>query len=102
VKEFFAFMKLYLPGADLSNSNYSGGYHYAKLLEKVLQSCGEDVSRENVMRQAASLREVSLPLLLPGITVSTSADDYHPFQQSRLRRFDGKSWIGFGDIQDGR
>jgi branched-chain amino acid transport system substrate-binding protein len=52
------------------------------------------------MKQAASLREMPLPLLLPGITVSTDADDYLPFQQLRLRRFDGKSWIGFDDILD--
>ena len=102
VNDFFAFMKQYLPGADLTNSNYAAGYHYAGLLVSVLLACGEDLGRENIMRQAASLREVSLPLLLPGITVSTDTDDYLPFQQSRLRRFDGKSWIGFGNIQDDR
>ena len=52
------------------------------------------------MKQAASLREVPLPLLLPGITVSTGADGYLPFQQLRLRRFDGKSWVGFDEILD--
>jgi branched-chain amino acid transport system substrate-binding protein len=102
VKEFFAFMKAYLPNADLSNSNYAAGYHYASLLVKVLTACKDDFSRENVMRQAASLREVTLPLLLPGITVSTDAEDYLPFQQLRLRRFDGKSWVGFGEILDDR
>lgn len=54
------------------------------------------------MRQAASLREVPLPLLLPGMTVATAADDYLPFPQLRLRRFNGKSWIGFGEILDDR
>src|SRR5882757_5566226 len=100
VKEYFAFMKQYLPNADISNSNYATGYHYASLLVKVLMACKDDFSRENIMRQAASLREVPLPLLLPGITVSTDADDYLPFQQLRLRRFDGKSWIGFDEILD--
>jgi branched-chain amino acid transport system substrate-binding protein len=102
VKEFFAFMKAYLPNADLNNSNYAAGYHYATLMVKVLQACKDDFSRENIMRQAASLRDVQLPLLLPGITISTAADDYLPFQQMRLRRFSGKSWVGFGEILDDR
>ncbi len=102
VKEYLAFMKQYLPNADLNNSNYAAGYHYASLLVKVLKACKDDLSRENILRQATSLREVQLPLLLPGITVSTSADDYLPFQQLRLRRFNGKSWIGFGDLIDDR
>ncbi|WP_249127917.1 ABC transporter substrate-binding protein [Bradyrhizobium sp. AUGA SZCCT0169] len=102
VKEYFAFMKKYLPNADLNNSNYAASYHYANLMTKVLTACKDDLSRENIMRQAASLRQVSLPLLLPDITVSTDAEDYLPFQQLRLRRFDGKSWVGFGEILDDR
>ncbi len=102
VKEFFAFMKQYMPAADLGNSNYSAGYHYASLLVSVLKACKDDFSRDNIMRQAASLREVSLPLLLPGMTVSTGPDDYLPFQQLVLRRFDGKSWISFGEVLDDR
>lgn len=102
VKEYLAFMKQYLPNADLNNSNYAAGYHYASLLMKVLSACKDDFSRENIMRQATSLHEVSLPLLLPGMTVSTGADDYLPFQQLRLRRFNGKSWVGFGEILDDR
>src|SRR6201991_1800589 len=88
VKEYLAFMKQYLPNADLNNSNYAAGYHYATLLTKVLKACKDDFSRGNIMKQAASLREVPLPLLLPGMTVSTGADDSLPFQQLRLRRFD--------------
>ena len=102
VKEFFAFMKQWMPTADLNNSNYSAGYAYAYLLTKVLTACKDDFSRENIMRQAASLRNLELPLLLPGITVTTGPDDYLPFQQLRLRRFNGKNWIGFGDIIDDR
>ena len=102
VKEYFAFMKQYLPNADLNNSNYAGGYHFASLLMNVLKACKDDFSRENILKQATSLRELSLPLLLPGITVSTGPDDYLPFQQLRLRRFNGKSWVGFGEILDDR
>ncbi|MFB9268940.1 ABC transporter substrate-binding protein [Bradyrhizobium erythrophlei] len=102
VKEYLAFMKQYLPNADLNNSNYAAGYHYATLLMAVLKACKEDFSRENILRQAASLREVPLPLLLPGMTVSTGPDDYLPFQQLQLRRFNGKSWINIGGILDDR
>ncbi|MFO1111798.1 MAG: ABC transporter substrate-binding protein [Bradyrhizobium sp.] len=102
VKEFFAFMKQWMPSADLNNSNYAAGYGYAHLLMKVLIACKDDFSRENIMRQAASLRGVETPLLLPGITVTTGPDDYLPFQQLRLRRFNGKSWVGFGDLIDDR
>ena len=102
VKEFFAFMKERMPDADLKNSNYSAGYHYASLLMKVLKACKDDFSRENILKQATSLREVELPLLLPGIKVSTGPDDYLPFQQLRLRRFNGKNWISFGDLIDDR
>ena len=102
VKEYFAFMKKYLPNADLSNSNYAAGFQYATLMVKVLSACNGDFTRANIMKQAASLREVPLPLLLPGITVSTNSEDYLPFQQLRLRRFDGKSWVAFGDILDDR
>lgn len=101
-KEFRAFMKQYMPNADVSNSNYQAGYHYATLLVKVLTACKDDFSRDNIMRQATSLRDVQLPLLLPGITVTTGADDYLPFQQMMLRRFDGKSWIPFGELVDDR
>jgi branched-chain amino acid transport system substrate-binding protein len=102
VKEYFAFMKQYLPNADLNNSNYAAGYHYATLLMTVLMACKDDFSRENILRQATSLREVKLPLLLPGMTVSTGSDDYLPFQQLQLRRFNGKSWVSFGEILDDR
>ncbi|AJA60227.1 MULTISPECIES: ABC transporter substrate-binding protein [Bradyrhizobium] len=102
VKSYFAFMKQYMPTADLSNSNYAAGYHYATLLMTVLSACKDDVSRDNILKQAASLKEVKLPLLLPGMSVSTGPDDYLPFQQLQLRRFNGKSWVPFGDILDDR
>ncbi len=102
VKEYLAFMKQYMPNADLSNSNYAAGFQYATLMVKVLKACNGDFGRANIMKQAASLKDVSLPLLLPGITVSTDSEDYLPFQQLRLRRFDGKSWVAFGEILDDR
>jgi branched-chain amino acid transport system substrate-binding protein len=98
VKAYFAFMKQYMASADPYDTTYSGGYIGSALLVHVLRQCGDDLSRDNVLRKATSLDKVSLPLLLPGVTVSTSSDDYLLFQQLRLQRFDGKSWAGFGDL----
>jgi branched-chain amino acid transport system substrate-binding protein len=65
---------------------------------QVLKQAGGDLSRENIMRQATNLRELELPMLLPGVKVSTSPTDYYAVQQSQLMRFDGKRWIRFGDL----
>jgi branched-chain amino acid transport system substrate-binding protein len=102
VKGYVAFMKQYMSGSDMRNANYAAGYMYANLMLQVLKACGDDFSRDNIMRQATSLREVKVPLLLPGVTVSTGPDDYLPFQQLRLQRFNGKSWEGFGELLDDR
>ncbi|MDB5618052.1 ABC transporter substrate-binding protein [Tardiphaga sp.] len=100
VKAYFAFMKESMPGSDPRNTNYATGYLNAHLMAHVLKACGNDVSRENILRQATSLNKVTLPLLLPGVTVTTGKDDYLSFQQLRLRRFSGKIWEGFGELLD--
>lgn len=100
VKAYYAFMKENMPAGDLRNTNYTAAYLYASLLTRVLSACGNDFSRENVLRQATSLKGATIPLLLPGVTVSTGPDDYLPFQQLMLRRFDGKSWIRIGELID--
>jgi branched-chain amino acid transport system substrate-binding protein len=102
VKGYFAFMKQYMPSGDMHNTNYAAGYMYANLMLQVLKECGDDFSRDNILHQAASLRDVKIPLLLPGVSVSTGPDDYLPFQQLRLQRFNGKSWEGFGELLDDR
>jgi branched-chain amino acid transport system substrate-binding protein len=98
VKEYFAFMKQFLPSGDPHNVLYSFGYMNGHLLVEVFKACGDDLSRENVMRQATSLHKLKLPLLLPGVSISTAPDDYFPIKQLQLRRFNGKSWIGIGDL----
>jgi branched-chain amino acid transport system substrate-binding protein len=98
MKEYFAFMKQYMPGADAHDTTYSAGYIGSSLLAHVLRACGNDLSRANVLKKATSLNNVPLPLLLPGVAVTTGPDDYLLFQQLRMQRFDGKSWIGFGDL----
>jgi hypothetical protein len=65
-----------------------------------LKQCGDDLTRENVMRQAASLKNLELPMLLPGVKINTSATDFYPIEQMQLQRFDGKQWILFGDLID--
>ena len=102
VQDYFAFMKSYLPDSDARNSNYSYGYLQANLLATVLRNCGDDLTRDNVLRQATSLHGVSLPLLLPGVAVNTSPDDYLPFRQLRMQRFDGKRWVSFGVLLSDR
>ena len=63
----------------------------------MLKQCGDDLTRENVMRQAANLKDVALPMLLPGIKLNTSPTDYTPIKQVQLRRFDGKTCVRFGE-----
>jgi hypothetical protein len=74
------------------------GYNSAAALVQVLKQAGSDLSRENIMRQATNLRDLELPMLLPGIKVNTSPTDYYPVQQLQLVRFDGKRWVRFGDL----
>jgi hypothetical protein len=65
---------------------------------QVLKQCGDDLSRENVMKQAASLNNVSLPLFLPGLKIDTSPTDFRSFRQLQLAKFDGKQWVLFGEV----
>ena len=65
---------------------------------QVLKQCGDNLTRENIMKQAASLKDLVLPLALPGIKVNTSATDFAPFQQEQMVKFDGKQWVRFGEI----
>jgi branched-chain amino acid transport system substrate-binding protein len=74
------------------------GWQGAKMLVRVLTQCGDDLSRENVMRQAANLKDFELPMLLPGIKINTSPDNYLPLRQTHLVRFNGASWELFGDV----
>jgi branched-chain amino acid transport system substrate-binding protein len=96
--EYRQFMQRYMPDADAGDIDYIFGYSESLLLVHLLKQCGHDLSRENVMRQAANLRNVELPSLLPGIRVNTSPANYHPVQQMQLMRWSGKSWKRFGDV----
>ena len=92
-KDYVAFMQRYYPEADPLDTQNVVGYMSAEALTQVLRQCGDDLTRENVMRQAANLKDVELPMLLPGIKLNTSPTDYTPIKQMHLRRFDGKTWV---------
>jgi branched-chain amino acid transport system substrate-binding protein len=99
-KEWVAFMQKYYPDGKLDDDFNVYGYTAAQGLVQVLRQCGNDLSRANVMRQAASLKDLALPMLLPGIKVNTSPTDFYPIQQEQLARFDGERWVLFGDVFD--
>ena len=101
MRQFKAFMAKYLPSADISDGFYIWGYGASYLLWKVLEQCNGDFSRENVMKQAANLKSLEVPVLLPGITVNTSPTNYHTIRAMQLARWDGKSWVRFGEVIEG-
>ncbi|HXE15670.1 MAG TPA: ABC transporter substrate-binding protein [Stellaceae bacterium] len=98
MNEWRDFMGKYLPGVSQTDNNYINGYQYAETLAQVLRQCGNDLSRENIMKQATNLHGLTEGVLLPGIVIDTAPDNYHPVRQMQLARFDGKSWVLFGDI----
>jgi len=100
MKTFRAFVEKYMPGIDISDNNYLFGYTQGTLLEKLIKQCGNDLSRENVVKQARNLRDVELPMLLPGITVNTSDKVNMDFTQMRLQRWTGTHWDLFGEVLD--
>ena len=87
-----------MPNGDLSNGNHVYGYAVSNLLAVVLKQCGDDLTRANVMKQAASLKGVEIPLALPGVKVNTSPTDFYPIQSVQLARFKGETWERFGEI----
>jgi branched-chain amino acid transport system substrate-binding protein len=101
MNEWRDFMTKYMPGADTTDGNYVFAYGVSKTMLQVLNQCGDDFSRENIMKQAANLHDLELPTLLPGIKVNTSPTNYHPIRQMQLGKFDGTGWVRFGDVITG-
>jgi branched-chain amino acid transport system substrate-binding protein len=95
---FKAWMAKYHPSAHLADLGNVSGYTVSFLMAETLRRCGDELTRANVMKQAASFKNLRVPMLLPGITVSTGANDYHPIQAVQLARFKGQTWELFGDI----
>jgi branched-chain amino acid transport system substrate-binding protein len=98
MKKFMAFIDKYMPGANISDANTVYGYAAAQTLVQVLKQCGDNLTRENVMKQAASLKDFAADTLIPGIKVNTGANDFAPIEQLKMMRFTKGQWELFGDI----
>jgi branched-chain amino acid transport system substrate-binding protein len=100
-KEWLAFMDKYFPDGDKTSSFTVYGYTVAQTLHEVLKQAGDNLTRENVMKQAANLKNVTHPMLLPGITINTSEKDFYPIEQMQMQKFNGERWEMFGPIING-
>jgi ABC-type branched-subunit amino acid transport system substrate-binding protein len=98
VKNWLAFMDKYYPDGDKEDGNAIFGYAAAETLAQVLTQCGDDLSRENIMRQAEALKGYQNPMALPGVVINTGPADFQPIKQMRLVQFDGSSWQPIGDV----
>jgi len=99
-KEWLSFMHRYYPSGSTVDQYNVWGYSVGQTLAYVLERCGNDLSRVNVMRQAANIKGLKLPMLLPGITINTSPNDFYPIKQMQLARFNGERWVLFGKLYD--
>jgi ABC-type branched-subunit amino acid transport system substrate-binding protein len=100
-KQWLAFMEKYYPDGDKTDNQTVYGYSIAQTTVQVLKQCGDELTRENVMKQVANLRALELPMLLPGIVINTSATDFAPIKQAQMRRFNGERYVPFGPVLSG-
>lgn len=96
-----AFMEQYFPDGDRTSSFTVYAYAVANTLVQVLKQCGDDLTRANVMKQAANLKDVEIPMLLPGVRINTGPGDYNPVEQMQMMRFTGERWDAFGPVLTG-
>ena len=82
----------------MADASYTYGYAVSATMRHVLTQCGDNLTRANLMKQAASMKKLVVPILLPGITINTSPTDFYPIQSVQLARFDGETWKLFGDV----
>jgi branched-chain amino acid transport system substrate-binding protein len=100
-KEYAAFIAKYMTPGDLIDANAVYGFDVSATMVQVLKQCGNDLSRENIMKQAANIKDLDLPMALPGSKINTSPDNFSPIRQMQLATFDGESWRPFGDLLQG-
>jgi len=98
MKEWRAFMAKYIPDGDTTDANYVYAYGVASIMLATLKQCGDDFSRENIMNQAANIKTVALPLLLPGMSAATTPTDFRPLKALQLQRWKTNTWERFGEI----
>jgi branched-chain amino acid transport system substrate-binding protein len=101
MKDWRAFMAKYYPDGDVKDAGNVIGYGVTHTMIRVLKQCGNDLSRENMLKQATNLKDLENPILLPGIRINTSPTNYHPIRQLQLMRWNGKTWDRFGDLIEG-
>ena len=101
MNEWRAFMAKRMPGAELSDNNYVYGWMASRVMHHVLDGCKGDFSRDNVLKLATSIKDLEVPVLLPGIKVSTSPTNYHPIRAMQLQTWDGAKWVRFGEVIEG-
>jgi branched-chain amino acid transport system substrate-binding protein len=99
-KEWLEWMKKYYPDGNIHDLFNVFGYTVAQTMIQVLKQCGDDLTRENIMKQAANLKNLQLPMIMPGIKINTSPTDFFPIEQEQLGKFDGTRWVLFGKIID--
>jgi branched-chain amino acid transport system substrate-binding protein len=99
--EYKAFKDKYVPNVDVADSGTYTGFSTPQTFVQVIKQCGDDLTRENVMRQAANLHDLALPMLLPGIRINTSPTNFYPVNEMQLVKFQGDGWLLFGDVVSG-
>jgi branched-chain amino acid transport system substrate-binding protein len=100
MRGYFDFLKRWAPAINPNDSFAASGFSYAQIIVQILKQCGDHLTRENLMRQASNLKGFSSSMMLPGVTVDTSSDDYLPFQKLRLQQFDGSSYKLIGELME--
>ena len=100
IKDYFTFMEQYNPQAAPTSGFNAYGYAVAQTLEHVLRQAGDTLTRENIMKQAANIKDLAIPILLPGVKINTSPTDFAPIEQMQLERFTGERWELFGPVID--
>jgi len=100
MKAYRAFFAKYLAGSDIGDTNYLTGYQQGMILEQILKQCGNDLSRQNIVKQAKSLKDLVLPTAMPGISINTSATNNMIWTQLQLQRWSGTNWEQFGEVLD--
>ena len=98
MKAWRTWMDKWMPGANQGDANYVYAYSVSFLMEQTLKKCGDELTHANIMKHAANFQKLRVPMLLPGISISTSPTDYYPIQSVQLQRFRGETWDLFGEV----
>ncbi|HLL26257.1 MAG TPA: ABC transporter substrate-binding protein [Xanthobacteraceae bacterium] len=101
MKNFYAFMDKYFPEGDKTNGFTAYGFTVSQTMVQVLKQCGDNLTRENVMKQAANLKDLQQDLFLPGIKINTGPTDFYPLKQNQMMKFTGERWEYFGPVMTG-